>query len=58
MATKNPSPEVQQAARELREALKQHQHAMHHGTPEETIHTAEKVEAARLRLRAVSETHK
>jgi hypothetical protein len=50
-----PSPEVQRAARELREALEQHQYAIEHGTSEDTIHTAEEVEAARARLRAVCE---
>jgi selenocysteine lyase/cysteine desulfurase len=50
-----PSPEVQRAARDLREALEQHQYAMHHGTPADTIHTAEEVEAARARLKAVCE---
>jgi hypothetical protein len=64
-----PSPEVQRAARNLREALEQHQFAMHYlrealeqhqyamryGTPEDTVHTAEEVEAARARLRAVVE---
>lgn len=55
MAVNIPSPEVQRAARELRLALQQHQYAMAHGTPEDTIHTAEEVEAARARLRAVCE---
>ena len=50
-----PSPEVQRAARDLREALEQHQYAMQHGTPADTIHTAEEVEAARARLKAVCE---
>jgi len=50
-----PSPEVQRAARDLREALEQHTYAMHHGTPEDTVHTAEEVDAARARLRAVCE---
>jgi hypothetical protein len=50
-----PSPEVQRAARDLRKALEQHQYAMHYGTPEDTIHTAEEVEAARAKLRAVAE---
>ena len=50
-----PSPEVQRAARDLRLALEQHQYAMHYGKPEDTIHTAEEVEAARARLRAVCE---
>jgi hypothetical protein len=50
-----PSPEVQRAARDLREALEQRQYAMRYGTPEDTVHTAEKVEAARARLRAVAE---
>lgn len=55
MAVNIPSPEVQRAARDLREALEQHQYAMHHGTPADTIHTAEEVEAARARLKAVCE---
>lgn len=50
-----PSPEVQRAARDLREALEQHTEAMRCGTPEDTVHTAEEVEAARARLRAVCE---
>jgi len=50
-----PSPEVQRAARDLRLALEQHQYAMHYGKPEDTIHTAEEVEAARARLKAVCE---
>jgi hypothetical protein len=50
-----PSPKVQKAARDLREALEQHTYAMHHGKPEDTIHTAEEVEAARARLKAVCE---
>jgi len=47
--------DVDRAARELRMALEQHTYAMKYGTPEDTVHTADEVEAARRKLHEVQE---
>ena len=50
-----PSPEVQQAAQELRKALVRHGHAMKYGTYQDTIKTSAEVDAARENLKVVAE---